>query len=199
LYGSDKSWPSDSEIETPFSWPSKDYATAYDLIWSSSRYYVKNVLELGIGSNNASAVGFMGKSYSPGASLRVWRDYFPNASIVGVDIDPELLFSETRISTFLANQKDRGSLLSLRSELGPTNFDFIVDGGLHDAQAILLFFEAMFELLSPRGYYAVEDIHVKDMPTLIDYFRRGNFNFTVFSFQARKKNLFENNSIIVQK
>jgi len=141
----------------------------------------------------------MGKSYSPGASLRVWRDYFPNVSIVGVDIEPELLFSETRISTFLVDQRDRGSLLSLRSELGPTNFDFIVDDGLHDAQANLTFFEAMFELLSPRVYYAVEDIHLKDMPTLIDYFRCGNFNLTVFSFQARKKNLFDNNLIIVQK
>ena len=45
----------------------------------------------------------MGK---PGASLRVWRDYFPNAIIYGADIDKDILFAEERIKTFYIDQLD---------------------------------------------------------------------------------------------
>jgi hypothetical protein len=35
----------------------------------------------------------------PGASLYVWRDFFPNAYIFGADIDKEVLFNDKRITT----------------------------------------------------------------------------------------------------
>ena len=37
----------------------------------------------------------MGIKGKPGASLRVWKDYFPNANIIGVDIDENILFLKT--------------------------------------------------------------------------------------------------------
>lgn len=37
-------------------------------------------------------------AYRPGASLRVWRDFFPNAVIYGWDIDPSaMVYDEERI------------------------------------------------------------------------------------------------------
>ena len=38
-------------------------------------------------------------SGSPGASLRVWKDFFSNAKIYGSDIDKDILFNEDRIFT----------------------------------------------------------------------------------------------------
>ena len=29
----------------------------------------------------------MGKQGKPGASLRTWREFFPNAQVIGIDID----------------------------------------------------------------------------------------------------------------
>ena len=34
----------------------------------------------------------MTASGKPGASLRVWRDYFNNAQVIGADIDKRILF-----------------------------------------------------------------------------------------------------------
>ncbi len=39
-----------------------------------------------------------------GASLRMWRDYFPNAQIVGADIDPKYMFADERISKVVVDQ-----------------------------------------------------------------------------------------------
>ena len=43
---------------------------------------------------------------TPGASLRAWRDFFPNATILGADLDREVLFEEERITTGYMDQTD---------------------------------------------------------------------------------------------
>ena len=52
----------------------------------------------------------MGVNGQPGASLRMWKDYFPNASIFGCDIDRDVLFSEERIKTFHCDQTSAKSI-----------------------------------------------------------------------------------------
>ena len=46
----------------------------------------------------------------PGASLKVWKDYFKNAKIFGADIDKRILFQEERINTYEVNQLDPSSI-----------------------------------------------------------------------------------------
>jgi hypothetical protein len=55
----------------------------------------------------------MGRTGTPGASLRAWRDYFPNAEIYGADIDREILFEEERISAFYVNQLSESAILKM--------------------------------------------------------------------------------------
>jgi hypothetical protein len=48
----------------------------------------------------------MGKTHQgSGGSLRAFREFFPNARIIGLDIDREALFQEGRISTFFSLTK----------------------------------------------------------------------------------------------
>src|SRR5262249_35300312 len=56
-----------------------------------------SLLEIGIGTNDPSVVSNMGKYGKPGASLRAFKDYLPNAKIFGADIDRNILFQEERI------------------------------------------------------------------------------------------------------
>lgn len=57
--------------------------------------------------------------YGPsGASLRVLRDYFPNALIVGADIDKSVLFQEARIKTCYVDQLDAESVRRLWQSVG---------------------------------------------------------------------------------
>lgn len=101
-YGSDK-----GEISStghPYPWPSHTYSDYYIRLWSHCRKNVKKVFECGLGTNNPNLPSSMGILGKPGASLRVWRDYFPNAQIYGADIDKEILFTEERIKTYFINQ-----------------------------------------------------------------------------------------------
>ena len=85
----------------------QNYDDYYSEIFSLNKNKVQNVFELGIGTtdvNNHYNMNFLGKKYSPGASLRVWRDYFMNANIFGADIDKSVLFSEDRIKTHWVDQ-----------------------------------------------------------------------------------------------
>ena len=68
------------------------------------------MIECGIGTNNPNIPSSMGIKGKPGASLRMWRDFFPNATVIGVDIDKNILFSETRIQTFQCDQTDKLSI-----------------------------------------------------------------------------------------
>ena len=52
------------------------------------------VFEFWVGTNNPNLASSMGVLENPGASLRDWRDYFPNALVFGADIDIEILFTD---------------------------------------------------------------------------------------------------------
>ena len=99
-YGSDKGEV--NNIGNPYVWPSHNYADVYELMFRLRKDDVKLVIECGLGTSNPDLKSSMGVNGKPGASLRVWKDYFPNAKILGVDIDKEVLFSENRIETFFA-------------------------------------------------------------------------------------------------
>ena len=43
--------------------------------------------------------------YQPGASLRSWREYFPNAQIFGADVDRSILFNSDRINCCWVDQE----------------------------------------------------------------------------------------------
>lgn len=108
------------------------YSPYYDSIFKNIRLKPIDFLEIGIGSMipgvHSSMVGYSLPGYSPGGSLRAWRDYFPNSQITGIDIQPDTQFSEHRITTHLSSSTDR---IALDRVLGAVMFDIILDDGSH--------------------------------------------------------------------
>jgi hypothetical protein len=143
LYGSDKSI-------------SHDYEKIYEVLFSNCEAVTK-VFEVGIGSPNLKIISNMGSDGKPGASLRAFRDFFPNAEIIGADIDKEILYSEERISTYYLNQLHMESFVDLSKSAG-SGFDLVIDDGLHaiDANLNVLYF--FIPLLKQGGYAVIEDI-----------------------------------------
>jgi hypothetical protein len=89
-----------------------------------------------------------------GASLQMWRDYFPNAEVYGLDIN-EVHVDGPRITTLQGDQASPEVHERLRA-LGP--FDLIVDDGSHKAEHILATFAGLFEAVAPGGWYVIEDM-----------------------------------------
>ncbi len=120
---------------------------------------IENLFELGIGSTNSKYGNNMGAKGKPGASLKAWKSYLPSAKIFGADIDPDTVFSEDRIETFVCDQTNIESIAAMWSQPSvPKSFEVIIDDGLHQFDANKTFFEASIQKLSPGGIYVVEDI-----------------------------------------
>ncbi len=101
----------------------------------------------------------MGANGRPGASLRGWRELFPNAVVYGADIDRDILFEEDCIKTFYCDQLDAVAIHDLWSQPAlQGGMDIIIDDGLHTFEGNISFLEGSLGQLHPDGYYIVEDI-----------------------------------------
>jgi hypothetical protein len=90
-------------------------------------------------------------------SVRFWEEFFPNAQICGIDIEPACReFEGGRRRIFIGDQSDPVFLESVLSEMGGS-FDILIDDGSHEVVHQLKTFEYMFPRLSPHGIYVVED------------------------------------------
>ena len=124
------------------------YTPYYDSLFKNKREQVKKVMELGI---------------EHGGSLRMWRDYFPNAQIYGVDINPNALFTARRITTFQANAMHGGEWDPILKETG-TDIDIFVDDGLHAIRSQINVARYLMPRLDRGVTYIIED--VRDVPQL---------------------------------
>lgn len=123
------------------------YTTHYQTHLAARRKEQLNVLEIGVGGQNTN---------SGGASLRMWRSFFPRASIVGVDLYRKQLPAENRITVLQGDQADGAFLDALVTKHGP--FDLIVDDGSHRGDHITATFSALWHRLRPGGVYVIEDL-----------------------------------------
>jgi hypothetical protein len=92
-----------------------------------------------------------------GHSLRMWKEYFPNAQIYGVDIDPDCRrHAESRIEIVTASQDDALALQALAERAG--GFDVVVDDASHINRLTCASLEALFPHLKAGGFYIIEDL-----------------------------------------
>ena len=136
-----------------------NYTTLYSAVFSELWNRPVVLLELGLGSNNSDVPSNMGVFGAPGASLRGWRELFPNARVFGADVDSRILFQEDRIKTFYCDQLEPSSIRNLWSQPELQNgADIIIEDGLHTFEANVSFLEGSLGHLRPGGIYITEDI-----------------------------------------
>jgi hypothetical protein len=141
-----------------------DYHLLYGPLLGPRRSYPLRLLEIGLGTNNPNTVSNMGRWGKPGASLRAFRDFCPNAQVFGADIDRGILFEETRIRTYYVDQTRASSFEELFANLADGMFDLVIDDGLHSPNANIATMLFALTILKPSGYFIVEDIHSSSIP-----------------------------------
>lgn len=129
---------------------SHGFAGFYQNLLGERRTEVSKVLEIGV----------LG-----GASLQMWRDYFPNAEIHGFDARVPDSQPQPRIHLHQGNQADRRSLNELVERTG-SGFDLIIDDGGHTMEQQQVSIGFMFAHLKPGGLYFLEDLHTSFFPTI---------------------------------
>src|SRR5450631_1124049 len=138
---------------------SHNYTTVYSTLFNGRQNQPLRIFELGLGTNNPGVASNVGVHALPGASLRGWRELFPNALVYGADIDRDILFQEDRISTFYCDQLDQAAIRQLWSQPDlQGGMDILIEDGYHSVEAGLSFLDGSLEQLRPGGIYVVEDI-----------------------------------------
>ena len=141
IYGSDK-------------WGEHFYTPHYARHFGPRRRRALTLLEIGIGGYDDPRAG--------GASLRMWRAYFPRARIHGIDIHDKSAHDGRRIRTYRGDQTDRAFLEQVVKEIGRP--DIVIDDGSHLNAHVVATFEILFPLLADDGLYVVEDTQTSYWP-----------------------------------
>lgn len=196
-YGSDKG--SASPDTRPYSWAPHSYSHFYQLIFGHRRHSVTRVFECGIGTNNPSMPSSMGPNGIPGASLRVWRDFFPNATVYGADIDAAVLFSEERIETRWLDQTSVSSIEALWADVGQDPFEVMIDDGLHTFEAGSTLLVNSLPHLDDAGIYIIEDVGAKDLPLYWDFLGGLDVDFMVLQMSRSASEVGDNSLIHISK
>jgi len=96
-----------------------------------------------------------------GDSLRIWREYFVNANICGIDINKKN-FTINNTDILIGDQSDYKFLQSIVDKY--KNFDIIIDDGSHQSKHIIASFNFLFPCLNDNGIYVVEDLQASYFP-----------------------------------
>jgi hypothetical protein len=123
--------------------PGHGYTDIYEGFLVQWRYAPLRIMEIGVAG---------------GGSLGLWYNYFPQASIFGIDIDDASRFENARVKTCRADQSKRDQLEKCLKQFGGS-FDLLIDDGGHsmDQQQISLGY--LFPHVRPNGFYFLEDLH----------------------------------------
>jgi hypothetical protein len=132
-----------------------NYTPFYYELLKDKKQSIKKVLELGVG--NFKCMNKYVDNYKVGASLFMWRDFFPNAQIYGADILPEVMFEDDRIQTFLCDETKEEDLKKLIDQTGP-DIDLFIDDGSHNGWHQIFTCKTLMPLLKKDVMYIIEDV-----------------------------------------
>lgn len=133
------------------------YVDLYMTLFDPIRSTVRNVTEFGA---------------AHGQSMVLWRDYFPNAHVWGIDRgQPYKHFLEhfmrapvaqgfKRLSWGQFDAYDETALARFAEQQGWANesMDIVIDDALHDFKHPQMLLKRMWRFVKPGGYYIIEDV-----------------------------------------
>jgi hypothetical protein len=133
------------------------YLELYEKLLSPKKDTAKNVLEIGIGP----------VKLQNGGSIKLWKDYFTNATVYGLDIIPkecvlDELVNDERVVLFTStNAYDE---IFFNENILKTNlkFDFMLDDGPHTLESMKTFIRLYSKVMTDDGILIIEDVQSID-------------------------------------
>lgn len=131
------------------------YSDTYFELFKNRRETVKKVLEIGT---------------AEGASLFAWRDFFPNATIYGGEIEQkrvDLMNGQERMRVFQCDQSNISSLEKLLEQTGG-DLDLVIDDGSHKTSDQFFSCLNIVPMLAEHFIYIIEDVHELEIEHLLN-------------------------------
>jgi mannosyltransferase OCH1-like enzyme len=132
------------------------YLPLYESLLQSKKNTAKNVLEIGIGDFNEKN----------GGSIKMWKDYFTNATIYGLDIIPrdrvmDELLNDNRVVLYTSIDAYNEDFF-ITHFLNKIKCDFILDDGLHTLDSMKQFIQLYSQIMTDDGILIIEDVQSWD-------------------------------------
>lgn len=161
------------------------YADTYEEHFGPIKTSTKNVLEIGV---------------YKGGSIRTWYEYFPNATITGIDIDSSNLQTplddEDRIKLVYKNAYCDETI----EYLSDRRYDIIIDDGPHTLESMLFFAHKYTDLLTDDGILVIEDIQNPEwIPYIVKFFPEEYLSRVKVIDLRNHKNRYDDILIILSK
>lgn len=116
------------------------------------------LLEIGIGGYAKEGKG--------GASLRMWKAFFPRVRVVGLDVQDKSFVDEPGISTYRGSQVDEQVLRRIFDDAGSVGSEVkvVIDDGSHRPEHVRETFRMVFPWLPTGATYVIEDTQTSYWP-----------------------------------
>lgn len=127
---------------------SHSYLELYTSLLKHKHNTAKHILEVGIWT---------------GGSIKLWRDYFTNAVVYGLDILPHSrvmddLLNDDRIVLYTSTDAYNTAVFNERILAKNITFDFLLDDGPHTHESMSQFIQLYSRVMADDGILIVEDI-----------------------------------------
>ena len=125
-----------------------------------SKHNFGSTYERYLNSFRNSPISFLEIGVLTGCSLRAWREYFPEARIFGLDINPtaaQIFSPSDRISVHIGSQNNTEVLERVVKDAGG-NLTVVIDDGSNVNEHIINTFVALWPSIAPGGIYVIEDL-----------------------------------------
>ena len=133
------------------------YLNLYQNLLQSKKETAKHVLEIGIGD-------FGEKN---GGSIKLWKDYFKNATIYGLDILPisrvmDELITNQRIKLYTSINAYDETFFTNTFLNKNIKCDVLLDDGPHTLASMVLFIRLYSQIMADDGILIIEDVQSID-------------------------------------
>lgn len=152
-----------------------NYTEVYEKYFLELKNKPVKMLEIGVWDNRFR-----------GASARLWTQWFDNLDFIGLEINPDAkaLEEELGIKIFTGDQLNVEDLKHCIEEHG-SNYDVIIDDGVHTFDAIRISFESLYPSLKEGGLYIIEDIHANDARKIENWLKENNYEYASYCHTKR--------------
>ena len=133
------------------------YLPLYQTLLEKKKETAQNVLEVGIGN-------FGPKN---GGSIQLWRDFFTNATIYGLDILPidrviDELITDDRVVLYTSIDAYDENFFKLNFLNENIKCDFMLDDGPHTLESMIQFIKLYSQIMTDDGILIIEDVQSID-------------------------------------
>jgi hypothetical protein len=120
------------------------YLETYEKLFKEKCFTSKYIMEIGV---------------SQGGSIKLWNDYFMNATIYGLDImNTNSYIEELKINNHRINFLLNTDAYNIDINIFKNKFDIIIDDGDHSLSNQITFIKKYLPILNDDGILIIEDV-----------------------------------------